>query len=81
MTAFATTRMTILDPLTAGQVGACAGPEPDGRCSQAVAGARIACAGHPIRCEIAGESRRLRLFVPAGLNACPMHQVPHPWAG
>ena len=81
MTTFATTRVAILDPLTGDWMGTCAGPEPDGRCSRRAADADIACAGHAIRCEIAGQRRRVRLFVPAVVRACPLHRVPHPWAG
>src|SRR5437588_3765710 len=72
MTVFATTQVAILDPVTAQPVGECPGPTPDNRCSLVSSGSALPCAGHPIRCQIAGQSRRLRFFVDHDRRQCSL---------
>jgi hypothetical protein len=75
MTVFATTRVAILDPVTGQTVGVCRGPRPDGQCS-APCREGIACADRQLLAEVAGERLRLRVFVPAGLERCPLAPPP-----
>ena len=75
MTVFATTRVTILDPITGQPVGVCRGPLPDGRCS-APCREGIACVDRQLFAEMAGEHMRFRVFVPAELDRCPLASPP-----
>ncbi|TME00265.1 MAG: hypothetical protein E6I76_00695 [Chloroflexi bacterium] len=75
MSVFATTRVAIMDPVTGQAVGVCRGPRPDGRCS-APSPDGIGCADRQLLAQVAGERLRLRVFVPADLERCPLAPPP-----